>query len=225
MAWMDAWTYLHEGLFHRRPRPRRLPEAHVVGQRPGAVTLGTSPPRLRARNPASRGRRGRARRDSTREPQADRPRILPLAIARPPTQPEPRRLRCLHSPRAGHAAFCRSSAARLRPRSPAARPSVARAPDLLRVPPARRGPAPHRARQPASRVPPRAAPQLAPRRPRHGPSPAPAPPARRPCHLAPPRAGPAPVGPERLGWPAPRRGGPKAGCWAGPGPPAAAEGL
>lgn len=225
---MDAWTYLQEQLFHRCPRSRRLPEAHVVGQRPGAVTLGTSPPRLRGRNPASRGREGRARRDSTRARQADRRRVLPLAHARPLPQPEPSPPAVFTFPQRrprGLLPLQRRSAPPPEPRGPPLRRARARARQASPAArPPERGPALYRARQPASRVPPRAAPQLAPRRPRHGPGPAPT--ARRPCHLAPPPLRPRPpVGSERLGWLAPRLGGPEGGCWAGPGPRAAAEGL
>lgn len=234
-ARLDGWADARPETTTVPPALQTQAAASGTGCRPATrrCDLGHIPPRLTARNPASQGRGGRARRDRARARQTDGRRVLPLAPARPLPDPgpgpNPRRLPCLHSTRAGHAAFCRSSAARLRPQSPSARPSAALAPDLPRVLPARRGPALHRARQPASRVPLRAAPQLAPRRPRHGPGPAP--PARRPCHLAPPRAGPAPRRPhppgglERLGWPARRRGGPEACGWAGPGPRAAAEGF
>lgn len=195
-ALLDGWADARPGTTTVPLAPQTQAAASGTGCRPATrrCDLGHIPAPTQGPEPCVSGAGGRARRDSARARQTDGRRVLPLAPVRPPPDPRPgpnpHRQPCLHSTGAGHAAFCRSSTARLRPQNPSARPSAALAPDLPRVLPARRGPALHRARQPASRVQLRAAPQLAPRRPRHGPGPAP--PARRPCHLAPPRAGPAP---------------------------------
>lgn len=125
--------------------------------------------------------------------------LLPLQHrSAPPTEPLGPPLRC----------------ARARPPPRPARPARPRPPP--RAPAGLPRPAPRGAAARAAQAPPR---------PRPRPSSAQAlslsPAPRRPR----PAQAPPPGGPERLGWPARRRGGPEGCGWAGPGPRAAAEGF